>query len=674
MVRYLFQSKEQRQQQEELAGELRKKTDVLESVPVPVMMIDRDFNVTYMNRQGATAVSRTQEQTIGLKCYNLFNTEDCRTESCKLHQAMNRDGTFTGETVADINGTRIPIQYTGSPVKDEEGDIIGAVEYVLDKTEEKRILDDASTKVSYLNNVPTPVRAIDTDFTVKFMNNAGAQVAGLEPEACIGKKCYDLFTNPHCKTGECRTAKAMKNNGIFTGETSVSARGLNLPIRYTGAPLHDDHGNIIGGLEYVADMTEVKSVVTELNRTAQNLKQGDLRSRAEIEGAEGDYKLLIDAFNGAVENILDPVNEAVGVLKSMSDGDLSQRVMGEYEGDHAVVKDSLNSTLDVLNDILEQVSVAAQQVSSGAAQVSDSSQTLSEGATEQASSLEEITSSMTEMGSQTKQNAENAGQANALSNEAAKGAREGNEQMKQMLAAMGEINQASGEISKIIKTIDEIAFQTNLLALNAAVEAARAGVHGKGFAVVAEEVRNLAQRSAKAAKETTAMIEGSIQKAERGSSIAEATASALEHIVGGITKVSDLIAEIDSASREQATGIDQVSDSLQQIDQVTQSNSSSAEESAAASEELSGQAQQLRSMLARFTLSGTTQSNQRRALLSGNGHDGNGHARPASRQGWDSMNYRDTDSKGHHGNGTRRVEPREDELRIELDSRDFGEY
>ena len=209
---------------------------------------------------------------------------------------------------------------------------------------------------------------------------------------------------------------------------------------------------------------------------------------------------------------------------------------------------------------------------------------------------------MGQITAQTTQNAENATQANQLAVTARDGAKSGDEQMNEMLGAMREIEEASNNISKIIKVIDEIAFQTNLLALNAAVEAARAGVHGKGFAVVAEEVRNLAARSARAAKETTEMIEGSIKKVSFGTNIAKETATALGAIVSDVGKVTDLVAEIAAASNEQAEGINQVNAGLDQVNQVTQRNTATAEESAASAEEMSGQTGEMQGMISKFQL------------------------------------------------------------------------
>jgi methyl-accepting chemotaxis protein len=239
----------------------------------------------------------------------------------------------------------------------------------------------------------------------------------------------------------------------------------------------------------------------------------------------------------------------------------------------------------------------SEQVASAATQVSSASQSLAQGASEQAASLEETTSALEEMSSMTKKNAETAAQANALSAEAKAAADKGNQAMQKMGASINEIQKSATETAKIIKVIDEIAFQTNLLALNAAVEAARAGEAGKGFAVVAEEVRNLAMRSAEAAKNTSALIEESVQSARNGVSISTDVAKTLEEINAASSKVSELIAEIATASQEQSQGIGQVNTAMSQMDKVTQSSAANAEESASASEELSSQAEQLRGVV-----------------------------------------------------------------------------
>jgi methyl-accepting chemotaxis protein len=246
-----------------------------------------------------------------------------------------------------------------------------------------------------------------------------------------------------------------------------------------------------------------------------------------------------------------------------------------------------------INRIVTGLREGAGQVSSAAGQVSSASQSLAEGATEQAAGLEETSSSLEEMSSMTKQNADNAQQANTLAAEAKKAANNGSEAMERMAGAIEDIKKSSDETAKIIKVIDEIAFQTNLLALNAAVEAARAGEAGKGFAVVAEEVRNLAMRSAEAAKNTSNLIEQSVNNSRNGVQICSEVKKALDEIVGSIGKTTDLVGEIAAASNEQAQGVDQINTAVSQMDKVTQQNAANAEESASASEELSGQAESM---------------------------------------------------------------------------------
>jgi len=250
-----------------------------------------------------------------------------------------------------------------------------------------------------------------------------------------------------------------------------------------------------------------------------------------------------------------------------------------------------------INNVITSMRSGAEQVASASNQVSSSSQQMAGGASEQASSLEEISSSLEEMASMTRQNADNTKQANTTAQEAQGAAKKGVDAMGRMSSAIGEIKSSSDQTAKIIKTIDEIAFQTNLLALNAAVEAARAGDAGKGFAVVAEEVRNLAQRSAEAAKNTSALIEASQKNAENGVTVTTEVGEILKQIAGSAEKVTQLIAEVAAASNEQAQGIDQVNTAVSQMDKVTQSNAANAEESASASEELPGQAQELNAMV-----------------------------------------------------------------------------
>ena len=313
-----------------------------------------------------------------------------------------------------------------------------------------------------------------------------------------------------------------------------------------------------------------------------------------------DFKDEIGQFSQKLRSLMQYLKGHNKTIEKISEGDLSLDVTLYSPEDQ--IGNSLRRLVDNFHNLVASMVKVIEKVTTGADLVSSSSQTLSQGTTEQASAIQQLTASLEQIASQTRLNAENAEKASALAMKTRENALQGNGHMKEMLSAMEEITAASKNINNIIKVIEDIAFQTNILALNAAVEAARAGQHGKGFAVVADEVKNLAGKSANAAKEITELIENSIAKIQAGSQIADQTAEALNKIVEQIDRAASLIHSIAEASREQANGIEQVNIGISQVSQVVQNNAAVAEESAAASQELSSHATQLMQQAALFKL------------------------------------------------------------------------
>ncbi|MDI6448786.1 methyl-accepting chemotaxis protein [Anaerobaca lacustris] len=344
-----------------------------------------------------------------------------------------------------------------------------------------------------------------------------------------------------------------------------------------------------------------------LEQTLGHMEQMKLAAEQALEGQNLAKQVLVTKTKPCLHTVQGLLHQAVGcvdeVVTRTNDGMMASARLTKWSvGVLSVVAVAIGivaavliarGILSALTKIIASLKEGSEQVAAASGQVSAASQSLAEGATEQAAGLEETSSSLEEMSSMTKQNADNAQQANALAGEARKAADTGAESMTRMSKAINDIQKSSDETAKIIKVIDEIAFQTNLLALNAAVEAARAGEAGKGFAVVAEEVRNLAMRSAEAAKNTANMIEESVKNSKNGVDIATEVGKVLEQIVQSVGKTTNLVGEIAAASQEQAQGIDQVNTAVSQMDKVTQQNAANAEESASASEELSSQAESM---------------------------------------------------------------------------------
>lgn len=338
-------------------------------------------------------------------------------------------------------------------------------------------------------------------------------------------------------------------------------------------------------------LQSVEDLITQAKELAGAAKEGNLSVRADENAFVGGYRDVIAGMNETMHAFAKPIEAIIGTLEYLSKGDLTVSVEGSYQGVYEQMKVAINHTIDSFNELLGQMQVAASEVNAGSNQMSEASQALSQSAAEQAGSIEEVTSNLSKISLQTRNNADKTKQASQVSGQAKVYAEEGNVRMQDLMDAIHQIGSSAKNISKIIKTIDDIAFQTNVLALNAAVEAARAGQYGKGFAVVAEEVRNLANRSAAAVHDTTDMIETSLSKIKSGTDLADKTSEQFTSIAAETAKAAELLNVVAKEAEEQAAALADVDRSVSQISSSVQNNSATAEETAASSEELSGQAQ-----------------------------------------------------------------------------------
>jgi len=689
-------------------GTIDRLVGFLDTMPAPAMIIDNDYSILYMNELGAKVGGRTQQEVVGRKCYDHFKTSDCKTDKCACCRAIRDGQVSSSETDAHpMAGLDLDISYTGVPIRDAAGKVIGAFEVVTDQTAVKKaarlaakIADyqkseteklvaglsklaegdtgfriepapgDAETKdvhdtflalgsamntcveavnalvadaaglakaavegrltcradaakhrgeyrrviegvngtfdrlVGFLDAMPAPAMIVDNDFSILYMNELGAKVGGRTQQEVIGRKCYDHFKTSDCKTDKCACGRAIRDGQVSSSETDAHPMaGLDLDISYTGVPIRDAAGKVIGAFEVVTDQTAVKKAAriaqkvadyqdaeaAKLTDTLVRLAQGDVNVHIEPAPADGDTEFVHKTFFEIANNINSLVaatRSMVAAAQEVAAGNLTVKLTQRSEGDELMK--ALSEMVRQLTAVVTEVKVAADNVASGSAQMSSGSEEMSQGATEQAAAAEEASSSMEQMSSNIRQNADNATQTEKIAMKSAQDAKAGGQAVAETVVAMKDI-------AAKINIIEEIARQTNLLALNAAIEAARAGEHGKGFAVVAAEVRKLAERSQKAAGEISQLSSASVEVAERAGEM-------LGRMVPDIQRTAELVQEISAASREQDTGAEQINKAIQQLDQVIQQNAGAAEEMASTAEELTAQAEQLQSTISFFRI------------------------------------------------------------------------
>jgi len=380
-------------------------------------------------------------------------------------------------------------------------------------------------------------------------------------------------------------------NAMVAGHLSDSAKAMACVKSFGEGDLSVQLERFPGQKAVINDNLEqvrgnIQRLVEDANQLSQAAMAGRLDTRADASAHQGDFRRIVAGINGTLDAIVAPVNEALGVMAGLSQGDLSRTVRGDYQGQLLELKESINGTVGKLNQIIGDVRLSADSLASASEEISATAQSMSQASTEQAASVEQTSASVEQMSASIAQNTENAKVTDGMAGKAAREAGEGGQ-------AVGETLVAMKTIAEKIGIVDDIAYQTNLLALNAAIEAARAGEHGKGFAVVAAEVRKLAERSQVAAQEIGTVAKSSVALAERAGTL-------LDQMVPSISKTSDLVQEIAAASEEQSSGVSQINGAMLQLSQITQQNASASEELAATAEEMSGQAEQLQQMMGFF--------------------------------------------------------------------------
>ncbi len=471
------------------------------------------------------------------------------------------------------------------------------------ENEAKRIQNEMTLIKDALDNVTSNVMLADANRNIVFMNKSIlAMLSHAENDIRKALPHFNVAKLQGASIDQFHKNPAHQSHMLAsftnTHKTQIVVAGRTFAL--IANPIINEKGERLGSVVEWNDRTIEVAVEKEVAGIVDAAVLGDFSKRIEMQGKEGFFKQLGEGINKLMQTSEIGLNEVVRVLGALSRGDLTEKITNEYFGTFGQLKDDSNTTVEKLKEIIGQIKDATDTINTAAKEIAAGNSDLSQRTEEQASSLEETASSMEELTSTVKQNAENAKQANQLAIGASDVAGKGGAVVGQVVTTMDSINESSRKIVDIISVIDGIAFQTNILALNAAVEAARAGEQGRGFAVVAGEVRNLAQRSAAAAKEIKTLIGDSVEKVEGGSKLVAQAGQTMEEIVTSIRRVTDIMSEITAASIEQSSGIEQVNLAITQMDEVTQQNAALVEEAAAAAESLEEQAQNLAASVATF--------------------------------------------------------------------------